>query len=180
MRSLALAALALLPGARPDVLLPGTRPVEHVLVLDWAEVPDGTRFVASPMRGFHGHHVIRRGEPFAFSGKYGTRILVAPPGAVLPAPERAVRGEGWPSAAVPVAEVASAALASPLQRVVTTLRVARVDERELELAVTGEQRFGPAGLPLDGPLWLPIAAIGLAGAVWLLCFRRTTGGEARA
>jgi hypothetical protein len=167
MRCLALALVAVLPVNLPDLLPPGGHPVQHELVLDWSGAPEGARFVASPSAGLHGHHVIARGEPFRFSSKYGTRIFAVPPGASLPPAREALREVDWPSAGVPVTEIGWAARGNPLRSVRTSLRVERADARTLELRVCGVQRFGPLGLAIDGPIWLPLAAIGAIGAIWL-------------
>jgi len=155
----------------PDLLPPGHRPVEHRLILDWPAERDW-RFCASPTAGMHGTTAIARGEPFAFSSKYGTRIYALPRGAALPAAAEALAATAWPHGAVPVREVASTAVGSRLARVVTTLRVTAIDGNDIHLAVVREQRFDADGRELGNLDWLPLAVVAAAGAAWLFVLDR--------
>ncbi len=150
----------------PDLLPPGHHAVRHELVLEWP-ADAGWRFVASPVRGFGGTTVIAAGEPFDFSGKYGTRIYAVPAAAPLPNGDQRLGDVAWPNAAVPVAEIASVPIGHPLARVVTTVRVTAVRNGTIEFVRTGEQRFDTLGHELGALTWLPLAVTAAAGAFWL-------------
>ena len=166
-----LVCLLLAATTAPDILPPGHKDVRHELVLEWGDDCAQHVFVASPTAGFHGHHEIRRGEPFTFSSKYGTRIYAAPVDAHLPPRER-VQDTAWPSADVPVREVRSIASGHPLARVETTLRVLQVSAEGIRFEQVSERRFDAHGLELGGLDWLPLCVIGAAGAFWLLRLAR--------
>lgn len=172
------AGLALLLLPTPDLLPPGHRAVQHELVL---EVPAGTAaplLVAFPTAGFTTPRRVVPGEPFPFSNKYGTRLYQVAAGENLP---RSI-DDAWQaahrSAAIPVVEVHSVPWASPLARVVTTLRcLPPAADGSLQLTVTGEQRFDAQGQPLGGNgelllLLLPVAV----GAGWLWWLARRGPG----
>jgi hypothetical protein len=167
LRTMLLLGAVLAPATVPDVVPPGHRRVQNELVLEWGEAFAELQFVASPTRGFGGHEPIRRGQPFGFSGKYGTRIHALPRTAVLPPAGAALAADAGASARVPVAAVWLVAASNPLARVVTTLRVVAVDDATIGFERIGEQRFTSGGLELSGPTWLPLLAIGLCGAAWL-------------
>lgn len=173
-----LAVVYLTPAAMPDLMPPGRKQVRHELVLDWGAVPREQRFVASPIRGFHGSCEIHPGEPFPFSSKYGTRIYAVPSDAAVPPQERIAADCSWPSAAIPVREVASTAAGHPLARVESTLAVRAVRADGLELACTGQRRLDAMGNELGDLDWVPLAAIAGAGAwlVWRLSRRAPTTG----
>jgi hypothetical protein len=165
-RACLLAAFAL-----PDLLPPGHRSVEHLLVVTADGTPAGMRLVAAPVRGLHGVHAVVAGEPFAFSQKYGTRLFLLPADAGVPEfepawLERHAHSESFP-------QIASVPLGSPLHRVVTTWRIQALDGRRIALERVAEQRFDAAGLPLlAGSDWLPLAIVGALGAAWLVRLAR--------
>lgn len=169
VRALVLAICLCLPASAPDMLLPGHTATKHELVLTWDDAVR-ERFVASPGRRLHGSRLLTRGEPFPFSSKYGTRIYAVPADAVLPDAKATLRESTWPSAAIPVREVASVRNGYPVTRVLTTLRVAAVRDDGLELEVIDEQRFGMFDLPIVGPIWLPLVLIAGFGFVLLRRF----------
>src|SRR5215207_1829763 len=127
MRALPTLFFALFSRALPahaDIVLPGTKHVSHRLVIERSDAwHGGQRILAAPVRGFGGTHEVEPGVPFSFSSKYGTRLYVVPPSEELP--ERI--DESWSashlSATIPVSEVSSAPLASPLESLTTTLTV---------------------------------------------------------
>lgn len=169
-RSVLFLPLASLLPSSPDVLPPGHRPVCHELVLVWSdEVERAWQFVAAPTSGFHGVTAIRRGEPFRFSSKYGTRIHALPVGAPLPSDV----GE-WtrqhPSAAPPVHEERSAPVWSTVALVRTTVRVHAIDATGIGMQVEREERFGAMGealtLARPWPLLGAVAALGALGLAW--------------
>jgi len=160
--------VALLPAfAVPDLLPPGHKDVRHELILLWDATALPQKFVASPMRGFHGNVTIRPGEPFPFSSKYGTRIVAAPPGADLPPPAERLADVPWPSAPVPVREVRSIGAGHPLARVETTFRITAVENDTIRFERVAEHRFDAAGRELGDLDWLPLCLIAAGGAFWL-------------
>lgn len=173
---LSLAGLALL-AAIPDILPIGHKSVRHELVLEWDEGQHaGVRFVASPVRGFHGHVVIESGKPFRFSSKYGTRVYVIPASVALPdARERIARDAQYEVLAIPRGEVRSIAVTHALARVRTTLRVARDADGKRQLVVSDEARFDAAGRALGSGshvvLWV-VSGLGLVCLVVLYRRRR--------
>lgn len=150
---------------------PGHKDVRHELVLDWP-IDRDWRFVASPTHGFHGAHAVQRGQPFAFSSKYGTRIYALPADAPLPAARERIADVAWPQTGIPVAEVRSVPSGHPLARVVTTLRVVGVDAGTIRLERVGEVRYDAAGRELGDLDWLPLAVLAAGGACWLFGLAR--------
>jgi len=121
-----------------DLIAPGHKPVQHQLVLEASAHFEQHRFFAEPVQGFHGFQEIRPGEPFDFSSKYGTRIF-ALPREVTPDAGAKVASLAVASANIPVSEVSSVVLASPLERVETRLKLARVENGAIELAVVASE-----------------------------------------
>jgi hypothetical protein len=130
---------------RPDLVLadlipPGQRPIVHELVLAEGPAWEDWGFLASPVRGFGGVTVIRPGEPFRFSGKYGTRIYAYRAGEAPPAELTDAWKAEHPSARPPVEHVGFVALTSPLTRLEHTLAVEAVAPDALRLAVVEQHR----------------------------------------
>lgn len=172
---LALAALvAFAASAASDVLLPGTRPVRHELVLEPSPHFAEHDFVAAPVRGFGGITRIEPGVPFTFSSKYGTRLFAIEPGAECPegyeSPEgpavaRIARAVG----AIPLAQVASVPVTSTLESITTRLRIASIADGRIELAVVDTETERDLG----ERIWLVLVpGLGLAGLLWLWLRRR--------
>ena len=162
-------ALASAAPARADLLMPGWRRIEHTLVIERAELPAGTRLVAAPTRGFGGMHAIEFGEPFDFSSKYGTRVyLVAAEETLTDRADEAWKA-GHRSTTIPVTQVSSVPLTSPLESVRTTLRLAALDGERFELAVVGEDRRYDAKL---ATLLVGLVLAGIGALVWLRRRRR--------
>jgi hypothetical protein len=163
--SVVLALLSLAGALRGDVLLPGTRPVSHQLVIEPSELWAGRRIVAFPVRGFGGAHLVEPGRPFDFSSKYGTRLYVAVESE--PVPESVDRdwAAGRLAAEIPVREIASVPLTSPLESLVTTLRILRLDGAHFELAVVDQtEQYDPSLVAVLCALAL-LAASGLVYAI---------------
>ncbi|MCR9245031.1 MAG: hypothetical protein NXI31_08355 [bacterium] len=133
------------PTPIPDVLLPGHKPVQHELVLEWNTAELEHRFVAFPVRGFHGHTVIEPGQPFSFSSKYGTAIYALPSGAAVPSDRTGFENANWAGTGVPVGEVGSVPIGNPLTRLETVLRVTGVGEAAITFERVREQRFDANG-----------------------------------
>jgi hypothetical protein len=175
-RQLLLAALFTALYAPPlaaDILPPGHRDVRHELVLEELSPGEGWTMVVTPVRGFGGVSVIEPGVPFTFSSKYGTRVYALPGDAPVPEDPDAVRALALAVGDLPVAEVSSTPLVSPLTRVLTTLRVVSVEEGRVVLEVVDERRLGAGGLEVrTGLLVATLALVACAGLVALWALRR--------
>lgn len=174
--TLAVPALPVLPGlpAWPDILPPGHKAVEHVLVLEVAPALAGAQLWAFPTRGFAGAQRIVPGEPFAFSSKYGTRIHLLGAGEPWPpAGEPSGWGDALPDhpSGIPCREVASVPVSSPVARIESRFRLEGAAGAELRFTPLGERRFDRRGRELSAAMlwpWLAgIALLGLAGLLWL-------------
>ena len=132
------ACFALTLPLRSDVLLPGQRSIPHKLVILPSENWAGKHIVAGPTRGFGGAHVVEPGVPFEFSTKYGTRLYVVAQSEPIPQS----LDEAWKaahlSAEIPVTEISSVSVSSPVESVLTTLSIARWTDSNLELSVTSQ------------------------------------------
>ena len=163
------------PVPLPDVLPPGHKSVEHLLVLEPDPELVGSRFVAWPTAGFGPSIAIEPGVPFAFSSKYGTSIYHLPSGETWPgddAIDDAFKRQH--SLGLPCAEVSSVSAWQPLARIESWFAVAAKGDGALHFTATRELRFDDAGNPVDGAALWPwlcsIVALG-AGGLWLLCKR---------
>lgn len=152
-----------------DLVLPGTKPVEHRLVLDPG--PHGTewRFLAFPVRGFGGVEHVLPEQPFEFSSKYGTRIYAVRPDETVPERPDAEWITKHPVGAIPVSEVHAVGLADPLSSVETRLRVDGVDATAVRLSIVGEER--EHAWPPFLTWAVPAGGVAL-GVFLLLCFVR--------
>lgn len=164
-------AAAAVPFLLPDVVLPGQRRVTNELVFEPSPELSQWQLVAAPVRGLGGIERVEPGRPFAFSGKYGTRLYALPAGAPLPDDARLEELAQYPSSPPPVAAVWSVAAVRPLAKVVTTCRFDGVREEGLELVVLGERHFDAAGREIDG-WWLPAVLLGVC-AVGVFALWRT-------
>lgn len=165
--------LAVLPTSAPtpipDVLLPGHKPVQHELVLEWNAAELQHRFVAFPVRGFGGHTVIEPGQPFSFSSKYGTAIYALPTGTAVPTARQGFQNADWAGTRVPVGEVGSVPIGNPLARLETVLRVTGVGEAGITFEQLRERRLDANGNAIgEHDVWW-IALFAAAG-VALLAF----------
>lgn len=138
VRSIVLLAFALAHlGAvalRADVIPPGHRPVEHVFAVR-EPLPTGVTLVAAPTSGFTGVQVVAAGTEVAFSTKYGTRLYALPAGTEIPGDPAAVRAAAVASADLPMLEVTSTSLTSPVSKFISWLRVERTPEGGLAVAL---------------------------------------------
>lgn len=160
----------------PDVIMPGQKGVTHELVLEWGEDQGGVEFWAWPMAGFGAPRQIVRGEPFRFSGKYGTRIY------------RLAAGESWPDrrnwpnraqppedflqshpSGLPCHQIRSVSIMHPLDSLRSVYRVVGAQQGALQFEFVSEQRFDARGNLINAgvlaPLLLVIALVGLVGLV---------------
>lgn len=138
-----------------DLIAPGHKPVQHKLVLEDSAHFEQHRFFAEPVRGFSGFQEIRPGEPFDFSSKYSTRIFALPRDAQPDAGAK-VASLAVASGDIPVSETESVALTSPIERVETRLKIVRVENGAIELAVVSsdEQYSGPMLAAIGGGIAL--------------------------
>lgn len=173
----ALAALSLGAGFPPsaDVLPPGSRGIEHTLVLQPSPWFERLELHAFPTAGFGGATRLAPGEPFTFSSKYGTRIYAFEPGTApeewkldldagnlrdprLDAPWSAL-GE------IPVQEDDAVPIASPVESVRTTLRIASIEAGAIRLDVVDEDVEWNASIVAAAAA---AAVLGLAGLAFLI------------
>lgn len=159
-----LIALAASPAAARDLIPPGHRGVVHELVFDELELPEGTRLVATPVRGFGGVEEVTPGTPFRFSSKYGTTFFLVPVDAEISAP-RPGDDLDHPRSAPPVGEIGSLPLVSPVERIVTTLAFDGVEDGRLLLRAVGEERFDGSGEPVGLRSYAPWIAVLLLGVI---------------
>lgn len=152
--------------ARGDVLMPGEKPVSHQLVIEPSEHWAGRRIVAFPVRGLGGSNVVEPGVPFDFSSKYGTRLYSVPDSEPVPISVDAEWAASHLSADIPVSEVASVPLTSPLESIVTTLRIRELNGARFELAVVDEAKRH------DPMLIAALCAAALLGGLGLLVLIR--------
>lgn len=177
--------IALLSGshARADILVPGTKSVQHRLVFEDSQLFREHRLVAAPVRGFAGVHEVEPGVPIQFSSKYGTRLYLVPAGEELEG--RLEAGKlPWPSCAVPVAQKAAVKLISPVQSVVTTCQLTSIDDGRPVVIEVSTVEFGGDGEPVSSLRFYGLL-LGIAVAGLLLGYgirrrlqnlrRRTTG-----
>ena len=173
--------VALLPVlAVPDFLPIGHKGVHHDIVLLWDEAALPWQFVVSPADRNFGNQRIHRGEPFAFSTKYGTRILAAPPDATLPPPKERITETDWANAPLPVRQVRSIGVGHPLARVETTLRIVAVENGTISFERVAEHRFDKTGRELGDLEWLPLCLIAAGGGYWIWRLDRAAGPRAAA
>jgi len=148
-----------------DIIMPGYRRIEHKLVFGPSPLFETMTLVAYPTRGFGVHLDVQPGQAFEFSGKYGTRLYLTAKGEVLP--ERL--DEAWKAAHVsappPVEHIGVVSMTSPIESILTRVRIERADATSLVLAVVEEERehFYPAFLAWLIPVLL--VALGVWGLV---------------
>ena len=159
-----------------DIIVPGHQAVRHTLVLEPAPGVELPRLVAHPVRGFGGWTEVRAGEPFEFSGKYGTHLCAVQPGEAVPERVDPAWCSAHASTPIPVAEIASLPLASLTDSVTTELRVEDVANGLLRLRVDGETRTGSTMLRSPvGIVLVLIALVGVGGLAWWFLRRRAPG-----
>lgn len=169
-----LAVLCLFAPARADLVLPGTKRVSHQLVIAPSEVWTGQRIVALPVRGFGSHAEVERGVPFDFSTKYGTRLYVLAAAEEVPRVVDQAWREKHVSADIPVREISSVPLTSPLESALTTLRITALDGERFELVlVDTDERY-------DGWALAALAGAFVLGVTALMYLRRRRKHAARA
>ena len=168
----------------PDVLLPGQASVTHELVLSPSAALEGHVLIASPSAGFGGVHIVAPGEPFRFSGKYGTKLYAVPESEDL-APIRAPDLQqilDYPRSTPPVFETSSVSTSNPLRRILTTFEVTEIEGESLQVRVLMSEEFGGDGKPLvvqrrAALPWFALAGIGLALGVAVFAVSRSRGAQ---
>lgn len=159
--------------ANADILLPGHKPVSHVLVFQESELFKQHRLVAAPIQGLGGWIEIQPGQAFDFSGKYGTRIYYVPREVEIEDFDQAVFDQ-WPHVPPPVHEVASLPLSSPVSKVVTQLAFTGMLDGRPVLDVVSGQRLNRLGEPVSyGGMLLLLVGVFFAGIVvtWIAACR---------
>jgi len=153
-----------------DVLPPGTRSVRHELVIEPDARLDDWKLVASSELGLGpANLVVQPGEPFRFSAKYRTRLYAVSRSEVIPEWLSTEWRATHASAEPPVAEVHSVVSLSPIESILTTLRVERIDERALVFTVAREDTtYAYPQLAL----WIGVGALFVGGVVGLFLLRR--------
>ena len=135
------------------------------------------RLIAMPVRGFGGVTEVQSGRPFAFSTKYGTRLYIVPRDYVPP--QRFNPGEPlpFPSCDAPVTCVTSMPRFSPVASLLSTCKLTKVADGEIQVELIDHVRLDKHGRPasvLRGMLPLSlIATVGLVGC-WVLRRRART------
>lgn len=153
-----------------DVLPPGSRSVRHELVIEPSAALEPWTLVASNESGLGPADVIvQPGVPFRFSSKYRTRFYAAHKDEVIPGRLSDEWRAGHASAAPPVTEVHSVPFLSPIEAVLTTVRVEHIDERALTLVVAREDT---TYVHTQLALWVGVAALLAGGLVGLVVLRR--------
>lgn len=159
--------------ANADILMPGHKPVSHILVFQESDLFQQHRLVAAPIKGLAGWVEVQPGQPFNFSNKYGTRIYWVPQEVKIEEFDPAVF-EQWPHVPPPVHEVASLPLSSPVSQVVTQLAFTGVLDGLPVVEVVSEQRLDRLGKPVAyGGMLLLLGGVFFAGIVvtWIAVHR---------
>jgi len=133
--------------AKADILMPGHKPVSHVLVFQESELFHQHRLVAAPIKGLGGWTEVQPGQPFEFSNKYGTRIFLIPKDVKIEKFD-SVAFDQWPHVPPPVQEVASLPLSNPVSGIVTQLAFTGVFEGRPAVQIVSEQRLNAFGEPV--------------------------------
>jgi hypothetical protein len=155
--------------AAADLIPPGHKGVEHLLVFEKSPALEQHRLVAAPVSGFRGTTEVRAGQRFSFSSKYGTRFYLIPKEVTsLPEYDRDLYSQ-WPSVAPPVNEVASVPIVSPVNSVLTTLRLADVTSGQPQIEVVADQEMGDNNRAVSwkSHVWRPLVLIPVGIAVLL-------------
>lgn len=172
LAALSLLAAAAFAAAPPDVIPAGYRRISHEMVVLPSEALGDRTLVCWTSTGLGGpDSVVVPGEPFGFSGKYGSRLYLLPEGA-NPADVPRPRFDAplkVPSAAPPVADIGLLPAASPIHAARTTLRLVGVDGDRLSFEVVSHETFDAAGravgatpLSLRTWYWPALLLLGIA------------------
>jgi hypothetical protein len=153
--------------ARADLLVPGTKPVEHTFAIEDSPLLAGHDLVAFPVRGFGGVERIVPGTAFAVAkAHYGTKVYALAKGTELPANANAEWFADKLCAALPVRPVDSVPVSSLTTSIRTSLVVSALSPGNFTLAVANEERERNwTTVPL-------IAGALVIGALGLLVVRR--------
>ena len=154
-----------------DILLPGHKPVKHVLVFEDLSPPPGQRLIVGPTRGLGGFEEIKPGEPFRFSNKYGTRIYWVP----VDVPAQAWDQESlhaWPNAIPPVSEINSVLIVSSVADVITKLRYEGIVDEQPVIGVVSQVKLDSSGKVVSSATFL-LTMLLLVGGGLALCFYAT-------
>ncbi|MCP4887304.1 MAG: hypothetical protein GY904_11910 [Planctomycetaceae bacterium] len=151
-----------------DILLPGHKPVKHVLVFEDVSPPPGQRLIVGPTRGLGGFEEIKPGEPFRFSNKYDTRIYLVPVDVSSQAWDQTSL-RGWPNVIPPVSEINSVLIVSSVAEVITNLRYDGTVDGQPVIGVVSQVKLDSLGKVVSSTTFLLIMLL-LAGGGLALCF----------
>ncbi|MDF1838422.1 MAG: hypothetical protein P1V35_11170 [Planctomycetota bacterium] len=164
-----------------DITAPGFKKVTHQVVVENPKEFEDWLVVAATHLGPSHVTVVEPGVPFSYSSKYGTVLYALPQGTAVPSSQdnrRVPRSEfeGFLSASPPVTHPSAVSSMSPVDRVLTTIRITNISNEGIELEALRTQEFDSDGESVG---WLRIWAIpggivllGIAGLVFLRRRRR--------
>ncbi len=156
-----------------DVLPAGHKRVNHELVFEDSELLNKQRVIAAPIAGFHGVLVVKPGERFSFSSKYGTKFYLVPKDEPLPTDFDPDLFSKWPNSFPPVQEISSVPWTSSVESALTVLTLDSISETGLVVSVVGHAENDSTGKPADsGRRWLIGAAVVIVGCLLCVAARR--------
>ncbi|MBL4770810.1 MAG: hypothetical protein JKY61_06640 [Planctomycetes bacterium] len=163
---------------QPDMTPAGFKKIDLLVAIENPLDFDGWQVVAATHFGPAHMTVVEPNVPFLFSSKYGTRVYAVPTGATLPEAnsfghtERSEFSE-FPATMPPVTAASTASIFSPIDQVLTTLRIVAIGEDGIEFETVGSERFDAEGQNVG---WLRLWAMELGlvafGLVALFLLRR--------
>ncbi len=169
------------PMVMADLLPTGHRHVTHELVFEDSDALANHRLVAAPIAGFSGVHVIRPGERFRFSSKYGTRFYLVPDGETDFEQFDRERFDNWANRRPPRGEIRSVPWTSPVRSALTTLRFDGVVDGKPQISMVDHIEMDAAGNPASVVKQLVIYSIpillGLVLCVWVFRWNRKRAHE---
>ncbi|MBL8890055.1 MAG: hypothetical protein JNL67_08760 [Planctomycetaceae bacterium] len=156
-----------------DVLPPGHKSVNHELLFVDSDVLRESRLIAAPIAGFQGVAVIKPGERFSFSSKYGTKFYLVPNDMPMPSDFDREHFEAWPNGAPPVHEISSVPWTSSVSSVLTVLKLESTSESGPVIAVVEHTELDSSGKPADTKWsWTIVAASVVIGLALCMVARR--------
>ncbi len=128
-----------------DVLPPGHKSVDHELVFEDSVLLAENRLIAAPTAGFQGVVVIKPGERFSFSTKYGTEFYFVPKDEPLPTDFDRESFSKWLHCSPPVHEISSVPWTSPVSSVLTVLKLDAITDAGPVVSVVHRSESDSAG-----------------------------------
>jgi hypothetical protein len=130
-----------------DLIPPGHKSVHHELVFEDSALLAENRLIAAPTAGFHGVVVIKPGERFSFSSKYGTEFYLVPKDEPLPTDFERETFSKWFHCSPPVQEISSVPWTSPVAKALTVLTLDTISETGPVITVVSHSELDSAGNP---------------------------------